>query len=70
MFFYILFLCTPQRGYISNNDLGPYVPWRHLSYVCLSVRPSVCGKHDCVRTQRAKDLKMQICFYYPYAGWY
>ena len=30
---------TPQRGYISfvntfvtprNNDLGPYVPWRHV----------------------------------------
>ena len=34
-----LFLYPPQRGYISfvntfvtprNNDLGPYVPWRHL----------------------------------------
>ena len=33
------FLYPPQRGYISfvnkfetprNNDLGPYVPWRHL----------------------------------------
>ena len=28
---------------------------------CLSFRPSVCGKHDCVRTQRATDLK--ICTY-------
>ena len=35
----ILFLYSPQRGYISfvntfvtprNNDLEPYVPWRHL----------------------------------------
>ena len=33
------FLYPPQRGYINfvntfvtprNNDLGPYVPWRHL----------------------------------------
>ena len=33
------FVYPPQRGYISfvntfvttrNNDLGPYVPWRHL----------------------------------------
>ena len=23
--------------------------------ICPSVRPSVCGKHDCVRTQRATD---------------
>ena len=42
--------------------------------LCLSVRPSVrmsvCGKHDCVRTQRATDLKIHIGFYYPYAGWY
>ena len=51
-----LFLYPPHRGYISfvntfvtprNNDLGHFVPWRqrkilrHLSYVCLSVRPSV-----------------------------
>ena len=82
---YLLFLYPPHRGYISfvntfvihrNNDLGPYVPWRHLISakfdLCLSVRPSVrvsvCGKHDCVRTRRATDLK--ICTYYPYAGWY
>ena len=35
----LIFLYPPQRGYISfvntfvtprNNDLGPYVPWRHL----------------------------------------
>ena len=69
----ITFLYPPQRGYISfvntfvtlrNNDLGPYVPWRqrkilrHLSYVCLSVRRSVCGKYDCVRKQIATDLKI------------
>ena len=37
--FHNSFLYPPQRGYISfvntfvtprNNDLGPYVPWRHL----------------------------------------
>ena len=35
----IIIILPPQRGYISfvntfvtprNNDLGPYVPWRHL----------------------------------------
>ena len=39
---------------------------RYLSYVCLSVRPSarptvrvsVCGKHDCIRIQRATDLRL------------
>ena len=29
-------------------------------YVRPSVRPSVCGKYDCVRTQRATDLKASI----------
>ena len=73
------FFVTPR-----NNDLGPYVPWRHLisakfldisaMSVCRSVRPSVrvsvCGKHDRVRTQRATVLNLHIGFYYPYAGWY
>ena len=39
LYFTTLFLYPPQRGYISfvntfvtprNNDLAPYVPWRHL----------------------------------------
>ena len=30
---------------------------RHLSYISLSVLPSVRGNHDCVRTQSATNLK-------------
>ena len=81
------FLYPPHRGYISfvntfvtprNNDLCSLETFDQRKIlrlwamsVCPSVRP-VCGKHDCVRPQRATDLKknLHIGFYYPYAGWY
>ena len=49
LYFYIfIYLCFYTKTNSKTFEL------------CLSVRPSVCGKHDCVRTQRATDLKIYM----------
>ena len=54
----VLLICVGRietLGSLETFDLREIL--RHLSYVCLSVRPSVCSTHDCVRTQRATNFK-------------
>ena len=79
-YFYLFLLYPPQRGYISfvntfvtprNNDLRPYVPWRHLISAKFLGISAVCGNHDCVRTIKCYGLEsIHAGLYCPYTSWY